>query len=392
MPPYKSKEDATKKLIEHIRKNGKDRSWAQLSKMFAPGLSEDWARSMMRSKGYNTTTNQFAAEGKVEYTKQTDSLRKQRHESTFLARRIIQLESEVEFLTDFKQHKPQTFNILPPSSNKNHEATVITQWSDWHVDEVVKPSTINGFNEYNPTIVEKRAKKLFENTVKLVQTQRAGVIIKTAIIHLGGDLVTGWIHPEGMQTNSMTPQEGMFFAYDLHVAGIEYLLKYGEFNEIFIICSRGNHGRITHKMQYANDYATNNENYAYKMLANYFRNNSKVKFQIDDAELAYMNVYGKLLRFFHGWQIRFKGGIGGLTIPLYKALHRWDKNLPTYYNFMADKHSYSRPTPDCVLNGSLVGFNAYAMSNGFTFEPPRQSFTLLDSKRGITIKAPIFCE
>jgi hypothetical protein len=58
---------------------------------------------------------------------------------------------------------------------------------------------------------------------------------------------------------------------------------------------------------------------------------------------------------------------------------------------MGDKHVYSNPTPDCQLNGSLVGYNAYALSHGFKYQRPIQSFTIIDSKYGVTIKAPIFC-
>ncbi len=392
MGKYKSPDGAVDKLVDYVKKHGKDRSWAELTKMFAPNCGSDWARDIMRVKGFNTTTNQFDVDNRVEFTKHKDNITRKERESRLLTRKIIELESEIDFITDFKQHSPKSFIINKPTTTKNHEATAAIQWSDWHVDEVVKPSTISGFNEYNPTIAQNRATKLFENTIKLVNTQRAGVIIKKLIIHLGGDLVTGWIHPEGMQTNSMTPQEGLFYAYDLHVSGIDYILKYGDFEEIWLIISRGNHGRVTPKMQYGNDYSTNNENITYKMLANHYKANPKIHFKIDDSELAYMEVYGKTLRFFHGWQIKFGGGIGGLTIPLYKSLHRWNANTPTFYNFMCDKHSYSNPTPDCVLNGSLIGFNAYALSHGFSNQPPMQSFTLIDSKRGITIKAPIFCE
>jgi len=392
MPSYVATKKQIEKLLAHLRTKGKDMSWTQLSRKFCPQGGGDWARSIARSKGFDTNMGEFTIPNKIEYTKHKEMFRASGQENAKLVKKIIELERDISFLTDFKKHKTKNILIQQPKNNKNHEATAVVQWSDWHVDEVVLPSVVNGLNEYNPRIAEERAKNLFQNTIKLVNTQRAGVVIKNAIIHLGGDIVTAWIHPEGMQTNSMTPQEGVFFAYDLHVAGIEYLLKYGEFDCIHIVCSRGNHGRVTMKMQYANDYSTNSENYMYKMLANRFKNNPKVKFQIDDAELSYITLYEKTLRFYHGWQIRFKGGIGGLTIPLYKSLHRWNANTPAFYNFMADKHSYSRPTPDCVLNGSLIGFNGYALSNGFAFEPPRQSFTLIDSKRGVTIKAPIFCE
>ncbi|MFV2489133.1 hypothetical protein ACNIV5_26190, partial [Escherichia coli] len=69
----------------------------------------------------------------------------------------------------------------------------------------------------------------------------------------------------------------------------------------------------------------------------------------------------------------------------------WNANIKADYNFMCDKHTYSQPTPDCQCNGSLIGYNPMAVSFGFAYQPPLQSFTLLDSKRGITIKAPIFC-
>lgn len=392
MAAYKSPPGATEKLLAHLKQYGKDRSWDDLTLLFNPKGKGEWARSMARIKGFNTTTNQFQVQEKIEYTEYKQKATVQKEENSKLIKKVIELQRDLRFLDAFKKHTSTKFVIPPPTGKANHEATPIIQWSDWHVDEVVKPSTVNGFNEFNPEICEARAKNLFSNTIKLINTQRTGVIIKRLVLHLGGDIVTAWIHPEGMQTNSMTPQQGVFFAFDLHRAGIQYLLKHGEFEQIYIVCSRGNHGRVTHKMQYGNDYSTNSENYMYKMLANEFKSEKRVVFQIDDAELAYMNIYGKQLRFFHGWQIRFQGGIGGLTIPLYKALHRWNANVPTYYNLMCDKHTYSSPTPDCTLNGSLIGFNAYALSNGFSFQPPLQSFTLLDSKRGITIKAPLFCQ
>jgi hypothetical protein len=59
---------------------------------------------------------------------------------------------------------------------------------------------------------------------------------------------------------------------------------------------------------------------------------------------------------------------------------------------MCDKHTYSQPTPDCQLNGSLKGYDSFAASHGFKYQEPLQSFTIMDSKKGMTIKAPIFCE
>jgi hypothetical protein len=42
-----------------------------------------------------------------------------------------------------------------------------------------------------------------------------------------------------------------------------------------------------------------------------------------------------------------------------------------------------------VCNGSLVGYNAYAIRNKFSFEQPKQQLLLIDKKRGRTFSCPI---
>jgi hypothetical protein len=42
------------------------------------------------------------------------------------------------------------------------------------------------------------------------------------------------------------------------------------------------------------------------------------------------------------------------------------------------------------VNGSVVGYNGYAMAIKATPEPPQQAFYILDSKRGKTCKSPIW--
>lgn len=392
MAAYKSSKKQVDLLLKHLRENGKDRSWTQLTKLFFPGGGEDWARSIARINGFNTTTNQFEVQNKIEYTKDSGKIKHQQRENSTLIKRVIELEKDIELLAAVKMHNPTRFEIPLPSIKKKNEATAIIQWSDWHVDEVVEFESTNGLNEFNKDIARKRAIKLSENTVKLLESQRSAVDIQNVVLHLGGDAIGGYIHPELQQTNSMSPLQGIFYAKDLIVSGIEYLMQNGDIKNLIVVTSRGNHPRLTPKMQYANDYSMNLETFLYWSLQDYFKNDKRIAFKIEQSELAYLTVYDKILRFFHGHQIRFQGGIGGLTVPLYKAIHRWNANIKAYYNFMCDKHTYSTPTPDCQVNGSLKGYDTFAVSHGFSFQPPLQSFTLLDSKRGITIKAPIFCE
>lgn len=392
MAAYKAPAGVVDKLIKHLKENGKDRSWSELTKMFFPEGSADWARSNARLKGFDVKTNRFSVAQKIETAKAATQNDRFRKESGELVKRIIELERDLKILANIKEYPPTKYDIPTPEIKKKNEATAIVQWSDWHLDEVVDFATVNGMNEYNKEIAKQRAFKLFENTVKLTDSQRSAVDINNIVLHLGGDAIGGYIHPELQQTNSMSPLEGIFYAKELMIAGIEYLLNHGRLKNMVVVTSRGNHPRLTPKMQFANDYSMNLETFLYWSLADHFKKEKTISFKIEQSELAYLTVYDKILRFFHGHQIKFAGGVGGITVPLHKAIYRWDANIKAYYNFMCDKHTYSTPVPNCQINGSLIGYNAYAVSHGFSFQPPLQSFTLLDSQRGVTIKAPIFCQ
>jgi len=385
--------DELQQLLSHLKTKGKDRSWRELRDLFSPASHERWAKDAARREGWKDEgIGEVDIHTKIESRKTSSQINKHKRESSELANRVIELERDLEILAAVKEHDPQRYIIQPPTTKTKSLATAIVQWSDWHVDEVVDFATVNGLNEYNKAIAKQRATKCFENTIKLVNTQRSAVIIDNLVIHLGGDAIGGYIHPELQQTNSMSPIEGIFYAKDLCVSGIDYVLQHGEFKLITIVCSRGNHPRLTPKMQFANDYSMNMEAFLYYSLADHYKDEKRVLFKIDKSELSYLTIYDKVFRFYHGHQIKFMGGIGGFTVPLYKAIHRWNSNIQAYYNFMCDKHTYSNPTPDCQVNGSLKGYDAYAVSHGFSYQPPLQSFTLMDSKKGITIKAPIFCE
>jgi len=43
-----------------------------------------------------------------------------------------------------------------------------------------------------------------------------------------------------------------------------------------------------------------------------------------------------------------------------------------------------------ICNGSLIGYNAFALSIKADYEKPKQAFFLVDKKRGKSIVAPIW--
>ena len=282
--------------------------------------------------------------------------------------------------------------IKPRLSTAEHEATAVSIWSDWHVDEVVRAEQVHNRNEYSPEIARKRVERLATNLIKLVQKERQSVAIKNLVIHLGGDFIGGWIHDELQQTNSMSPVQATQFAAELVIAAIDYVIKNGDFERIILLCTVGNHGRTTHKMQFANLTETSYETLIYDSVAKAFRGNDSVEINFPEGGVGYQEVYGYTIRFYHGHQVRYKDGVGGLTIPLNKKQAKWDLSRQADLNVMGHWHDFSVPNNRTVLNGSLKGWDAYAAENGFSYQPPMQAFFLIDKKRGRTITCPIFCD
>jgi hypothetical protein len=83
-----------------------------------------------------------------------------------------------------------------------------------------------------------------------------------------------------------------------------------------------------------------------------------------------------LIRFTHGDAIRGTGGQSGITLPINKAIDRgWDKERQADYTVLGHFHQLHF-APRCMVNGSVVGYNAYARYIKAGYEPPRQGMFL----------------
>lgn len=286
------------------------------------------------------------------------------------------------------QALPERTAIIPTLEGKR-EATAVLQASDWHVEEVVNPSTVQGLNKYTPEIAKKRACKFFQEAIKAVNHERQISQVDELVLHLGGDFIGGWIHPELMQTNAMSPIEASEYATELLYSGLEFLRDFGKFKKITAVCNRGNHGRNSPKMQFANEAGTNYETFIYSALKKHVQG---IDFIIPDSDVAYLQIYDYMHRFYHGQQVKYNGGVGGITPSLNKKQSAWDKTVYAHYNYMGHYHTFSHPNKRTTMNGSLKGFDAFASSLGFDYEPPTQSLTMVDKDRGVTTRKPIYCE
>lgn len=283
---------------------------------------------------------------------------------------------------------PAKFEVLPKNPA---EAVAIAVASDWHIDEVVDGEAIGGVNEFNLDIAHERSRKFFEFTLRLLQMCRTESKINTLVVGALGDFMSGWIHEELMSTNSMTPPEAVVELFELWVGGLKFLLDEGNLNEIVFVGVTGNHSRITKRIHAKVNPKKSYEWPLYSFLARWFADSKykgKIKFKLPTGYFNYMNIAGKRVRFHHGDGINYHGGVGGIHIPLRKAIAQWNKANPVDLDVLG--HWHTRETSrNYVINGSLIGFNEYAEKIKADFEPPTQSFFILHPKYGKTAEFPI---
>lgn len=271
-------------------------------------------------------------------------------------------------------------------SSDKHDAVAFAIASDWHVEETVEEKSVNSLNSFNLDIAEKRIENFFRRVVKLTEIQRSGTRVDTLVLALLGDLMTGYIHEELRETNGLSPTETVLWLIERVGSGLQLLEQ--NFEQIVIPCSWGNHGRTTIKPRHATGARNSYEWMLYQILRKQFPH---FDWRIADGYHNYLEVDGRIVRFHHGDGLKYQGGVGGLTIPVEKAIAQWNKAIPAHLDVFGHWHQ-SQQNPKWISNASLIGHNAYAVSIKAGFEPPTQTYFLMDKKRGRTITAPVFVD
>ena len=277
---------------------------------------------------------------------------------------------------------------LEVSMTDKAEAVAIALASDWHVEETVESTSVNGLNSYNLNIAKSRIEKFFATIARLTEIERHGAKIDDLILWLGGDLLTGMIHEELAETNSKTPTETLLWLQERLLSGLATLKPH--FKRILIPTSYGNHGRTTVKPRHATGAKHSYEWLLYRILEGRLAGDQQIEFQIADQYFNFMSVYGRNIRFHHGDALKYNGGVGDISIGVNKAIAAWNKSPNRAdLDIFGHWHRYQQNS-NWLCNGSLVGYNAFALSIKASFEPPLQTYFLLDKKRGRTMTAPIY--
>lgn len=306
------------------------------------------------------------------------------------------LEQKVEILLKERdallklREQPQKIEIIPKHKTEVSEGVPIIVASDWHIEELVKSSTVNNLNSFNLKIAEERVIRFFQRALRLIQIQERDVKVNTVVLALLGDFISGSIHDELMENNQLLPAEAIWKAQSWIISGIDFLLKHTK-HELIVPCQSGNHARMTQKQRHSTEAGNSLEVLMYQNLDLYYRKNKRVKFIISDAYHTYLDIFGTIIRFHHGHSVKYGGGIGGIYIPTNKAIAQWNKAYKADLDIFGHYHNL-KDGGNFICNGSLIGWNAYAIHIKADFEKPKQAFTVIYKKYGKGGTFPIWLE
>jgi len=297
------------------------------------------------------------------------------------------LKEELKASLNIKENlKPFYFDYT--IEDKIGEAVVVVVASDWHIEELVKPETVNGLNKYNLDIAKQRVEQFFAHTLKLVKKEQHETKIETLVLALLGDFITGNIHEEFLETCQLRPIDASILAMNLIGGGIDYLLENSEL-KLVIPCAVGNHTRITKKVHIGTEQGNSLETFMYHTLKDKYKDNSRVTFMIAEGYLSYLTLWNFTICFQHGHAIRYGGGVGGLSIPVNKAIAQWEKLRHADLYVAGHWHQFF-DGGNFIINGSMIGYNPFALFIKAQFERPRQAFFLVSKKYNCkTIVCPV---
>lgn len=282
--------------------------------------------------------------------------------------------------------------IKPPARHK-FRGVAVALLSDWHVEEHVRPETVNGLNEYTPAIAERRARRCFQGIAWAINHHTTGdqpYAVDELVLWLGGDFFSGYIHDELEETNFMSPVKAVQFAARLITGGIDYLLANTSVR-LTVPCSFGNHGRTTQRKRISSAADNSFEWLMYGIIASRYEDNDRVRFEIADGAHLYLTIADHVVRFDHGDDVRYAGGVGGITIPMRKAVAQWNRARHADLSCFGHYHQIF-DGGDTLHNGSLIGWGPFASYVKAGYEDPAQLFFMLDPDRGKRFVTPIMVE
>lgn len=277
----------------------------------------------------------------------------------------------------------------PKRSSKRHEVIPMLEDSDSHFDEEVRAVEVDGRNQYNRAIAERRIQSIPETVTKISHNYVKGFTYPGIVVTMLGDNFSGNIHDELLRNNLDTVFGGILYWIPRKAAMLRQLAD--AFGKVWVISVAGNHGRTTRK-PVAKLRARDNFDWLFShLVARELSGDKRFTFCIPESQKQQFRIYSTRFIASHGDEARGGSGIAGMLSPQLIAMARMRKLYEFDYWLLGHWH-YRASYRGIKVNGSIKGYDEYAVVSNFDFQEPCQDLSFVSPTRGIISEWPVFLE
>lgn len=284
---------------------------------------------------------------------------------------------------------PALPSMLPIKKHKNViQEDLVLHLSDEHMDEIVDPTGVQNFEEYNFAIAMRRAEVLVEKTLKFTQETLANYKFRDLWVLAYGDHTSGELHNSVDRSAYKNQFRNCFAISQIHAQMLRDLASY--FKKVHVVYIAGNHHRRTPKKDYHGAW----DGWDY-MIGESARQQCKllknVEFTIPNAFSIVCNINGYNFAIEHGDDIKSWN-----SIPYY-GLERKNRRLIALNAIKGIQIHYSayghfhRPgmmsevgDNEQIVNGTWKGTDAYIFGSHSSYIEPSQWIHGVHHEHGIS--------
>lgn len=286
-----------------------------------------------------------------------------------------------------------------PSPKRGHKPggrTVFVALSDLHFGEVVDPDEMDGLNSFNTEICKARLSRYFHIIADLSTNHWHGKPPDEIVVWIGGDLISGALHPELVATDDLTIPEGVKVAGEHIAGGLLYLSKTVGV-PIRVYESVGNHGRATIKPQTKMVIRNSFDALALDFCEMALKHTgADVTFYRCKSIDTVVPIYGFNVLCTHGDRMGAGGGRGfiGAAAPISRGHQKLMMDAakigrPVDWVVTGHFHSTMR-TPWGWGNGAFPGYNEFARQFRFEPEGAKQTMLVVEQHKGVISSSDLF--
>jgi hypothetical protein len=305
-----------------------------------------------------------------------------------LTKRLIAAEDLRAGVLGLASLPPSPVNFPARAKGKGKRETIVLVLSDLHWGENVNRRAMDGLNSYSTEIARARLGRWANAVCDLGTKHWSGLPPDRIVCVVGGDLISGAIHPELAKTDELKPLPAVRDLAD-HLRHAFTTIKANIDCPLDVISLPGNHGRSTIKPESKEVSATSYDMLVSDFLELSLKDRKGISFYAPESPDALFSVYGWRVLASHGDRIGSRGGQGfiGPAATAARGLKRMVADYSArgvHLDLILLCHFHCPlQLEEGFVNGSLPGPTEYSRDGRYRPHPAMQLFFTMHPHRRI---------